>query len=219
MPPSSETSNPWAKLPASEFVLPEDRPLIDDFNRKTRAIDDTLIPEPFLGLPNAPVVLLNLNPGLSQEDTKWHKNPQFIAQSRANLFHAATPYPFFLLNPDLDAPGCRWWSRKLRWLVDRVERRTVASRLLCVEYFPYHTRIGGRFPLLPSQGYGFNLVRAAIHRSAIIVVLRSEKRWIEAVPELRRYRRRYNLQSPQNVSVSPRNCPEGFNEIVRSLSA
>lgn len=60
--------NPWISLPASAlFVLSRDAEAIEAFNAgasESHAIHLEVIPEPFIGLPDAPVVLLNLNPGL-----------------------------------------------------------------------------------------------------------------------------------------------------------
>ncbi len=59
--------NPWLHLPmTAPFVLAEDAPLVERFNLTAspdHRLDLTLLPEPFLGLPSAPVVLLGLNPG------------------------------------------------------------------------------------------------------------------------------------------------------------
>jgi hypothetical protein len=61
------------------------------------------------------------------------------------------------------------------------------------------------------------LVRQAIERGAIIVILRSEKLWYEAVPELVRYQQLYRLRSVQNVMITPNNCPEGYDRILAEL--
>lgn len=214
--------NPWTALPLEPpYVLESDVEAVRAFNDgalEPRVIHLELIPEPFLGVPDAPVVLLNLNPGFTDDDLSWHEDPEFKAQSLANLAHRASPYPFYLLNPDLRAPGVRWWTRKLRALIERVGLERVASRLLCVELFPYHSRRFGHGALgLPSQEYGFELVRNALGRNAIVVVMRGWKFWRAAVPELEEYPRRFALRSVQNVSITPRNCPEGFDQIVAAI--
>jgi hypothetical protein len=217
--------NPWKLLPEDEpFVLEEDRALVDSFNQRAKKdyrIHVNLRPEPFLGRPDAPVVLLNLNPGWDEKDAEWHTNQVFAELSRANLMHASSPYPFYLLNPKCQSsPGHCWWTKKLRWLVERVGLQTAASRLFCVEYSPYHSKKFGSVPCLPSQQYGLQLVQAAMKRSAIVVIMRSGKRWLEAVPSLRSYELCFQLSSPQGAFVSPRNCPPGkFEEVVCALLA
>lgn len=214
--------NPWISLPTSApFVLPGDADPIQAFNARAREnyrIHVEVIPEPFLGLPDAPVVLLNLNPGFNDEDLAWHEEPEFKAQSLANLTHRASPYPFYLLNPDLEAPGVRWWTRRLGKLIEAVGVEQVARSVLCVELFPYHSRRFEHAKLrLASQEYGFDLVRNALGRGAVVVVMRGWKFWKEAVPELEQYRRRFALRSVQNVSITPGNCPEGFDQIVAAM--
>lgn len=215
--------NPWIALPnVSPFVLPEDAASVGSFNpvaKPQHYLDTSLLPEPFLGRPDAPVVLLNLNPGWSSEDAAWHAKPEFSRLCRENLLHQQAEYPFYLLNPSIaDAPGARWWRGKLGAVIKASDVATVASRMLCVEYFPYHSKsYGGGTPGVPSQVYGFELVRRALDRGAVIVLMRSRKRWFDAVPELACYRRLYCLRSAQNVSLSQRNCPDGFPEILRKL--
>jgi len=70
---------------------------------------------------------------------------------------------------------------------------------------------------VPSQEYGFALVRDAIARDAVIVVMRSLARWLAAVPELAGYSRRFGLRSVQNVTISPKNCPDGYAAVIDAL--
>jgi len=68
-----------------------------------------------------------------------------------------------------------------------------------VEHFPYKSvsyRALGT--TLPSQEFSFGIVRHAIRRGKQIVVMRSERVWLESVPELRNYRyiRLSNHQNP-----------------------
>ena len=217
----SQIPNPWQKLPKNEpFVLPDDQAIVDEFNHATT--DDfklhlELLPEPFLGRPDAPVVLLNLNPGYKKEDYERHQNPDFKARSRGNLIHSPLAYPFFLLDPDLSTSG--YWKRKLGRLTESVGLDVVARNVLCVEYFPYHSKsFRHRRLQLPSQQYGFGLVRQAIDRQATVLLLRSERIWHKAVPELASYPQVYKLNSVQNATVSAKNCPDGFKRIVEVLT-
>jgi len=216
-------NNPWERLPSqSPYVLPEDAERVSAFNAS--ASDDTalqleLLPEPFLGNPNAPVVLLNLNPGFDPRDEVYHREPKFIERSRENLRHQKSDYPFFLLDPAITAPGNRWWTRKLGALIREFDLLTVAQRVLCVEYFPYHSRRFGHGKLvLPSQEYSFSLVRRAIEHKATIIIMRSKRIWFEAVPELNGYGRLYQLRNARSPYISPRNCPDGFEHMCLSVS-
>jgi hypothetical protein len=215
--------NPWEQLPkTAPFVLDADRPALTAFNSRAKprqAVDTSLLPEPFLGRPKAPVVLLGLNPGWSPDDADWHNRPDFARLCRANVLHESSQYPFYLLNPAVaSSPGGRWWRQRLRAVIHETNLECTSRGLMCVEYFPYHSdTYSGATPRLQSQEYGFQLVRAAMGRGAIIVILRSEKRWCEAIPDLCEYSLCYRLRSVQYVSISPRNCPEGFESIVAAL--
>ena len=70
---------------------------------------------------------------------------------------------------------------------------------------------------LYSQQYSFNLVRQAVQRKAMIVMMRSAKPWGQAVPELGDYTNLFALNSAQNVTISRKNCPEGFGIIHDTL--
>lgn len=217
-------SNPWLLLPAAApFVLASDRDALDRFQKQAKpehTVDPTLQPEPFLGRPDAPVVLLGLNPGWSAEDARWHADPAFARLCRQNLRHEASEYPFYLLNPAIaQAPGAQWWRKRLRQVHEAVGLEVAARGILCVEYFPYHSRnFGGQAPLLPSQQYSFALVGQAIARNAVVVVMRSSRLWRAAIPGLASYARCFTLNNPQSVYVSPRNCPLGFPAAIEALT-
>lgn len=218
-------NNPWKSLPREQpFVLESDKSQVLLFNNKVEnryKIHLELLPEPYLGNPNAEIVLLSLNPGFAKDDVTFHRfDNNFKASSRINLLHGEQEYPFFFLDPKIvRVRGRRWWDRKLGRLVDLYGARTVANHVCCVEFFPYHSEkyrtIGSP---LPSQQYTFYLVRKAIERKALIVFLRSRKRWVEAVPELASYGF-FELNSPQNAIVTRNNLPEGFERIMEALKA
>ena len=217
--------NPWLRLPRKvPFVLPQDAAAIEAFNQTatetTRYCLD-LIPEPFLGSPSAPIVLLSLNPGLTNAGPEIHSATEFARLARANLMHEPSDYPFYLLNPDVPetSPGRTWWEHKLARLIAATSRRVVANHLLCVEYVGYHSKQFKQYrqPHLPSQQYGFWLVRQAISRGAVIVQMRSHAVWLRAVPELVEYTRRFVIRNVQKPVISPGNCPDGYDEIVALL--
>ncbi len=52
-----------------------------------------LLPEPFLGRPDAPVILLNLNPGFNDEDILAHGRLDFAESARLTLLRAPQAYP------------------------------------------------------------------------------------------------------------------------------
>lgn len=214
--------NPWLELPTSEpFALAEDLETILAFNKSASldlCIHLELLPEPFIGDPSAPIVVLALNPGFSPDDPRHHKTAQFIELSRRNLRFENERYPFFLLDPTLEAPGRVWWEKKLSRLINAKGRETVAQKVLCVEYFPYHSRRFAHAKLqVPSQAFSLQLIHSAIAREAIIVLLRSEKLWLKSIPELATYERLYRIKNPQNVVITRNNCPDGYDSILTKL--
>lgn len=225
--------NPWTNLPIDiPFVLKDDLPIIQKFNRRFSAdhpvyIHTEGLPMPILGNPKAPVVLLNLNPGFTEtdienpafevlpaEEVQFHKEAPF-----KNLRHEELEYPFYLLDPRVkDAGGYVWWTRKLKHLIAEFGQKHVANNVLCVEFFPYPSRRYGYCEILPSQEYSFYLVREAMKRNDIIVGMRSLRLWLSQIPELENYDNFFALINPQNPAVSPSNCPPGsYQKIIEAL--
>jgi hypothetical protein len=216
-----ESLNPWLAVPSQPpYALLSDSNEISAFNSKARDIyrlQLNVMPEPFVGIATAPVVLLGLNPGFDDEDPEVHARPGFQALLRNNYAHGSSDYPFYFLNPTFESPGRQWWETRLRCLRAKFETIQLARSVFCVEYFPYPSRKFGHTTVqVPSQVYGFGLVRSAIARGAVVVIMRARKLWMSKVPELSEYSRAFTLNSSQNVVVSPRNCA-GFDAIVSAI--
>jgi hypothetical protein len=217
----SERPNPWSAVPPrSPYVLQCDRDAINRYNAKAGKQYEVrldALPEPFVGITTAPVVLLNLNPGFDDDDPEVHARPEFQAVLRNSYTHSPADFPFYFLDPTLESPGRKWWGRKLRSLLEKFKPKELARAILCVEYFPYHSiRFRHANLQLPSQAYGFDLVRSAISRGSVVVIMRAERHWKEKVPELDGYSRAFRLNSSQHVVVSPRNCA-GFDDVVSTV--
>lgn len=220
----TDDENPWRELRRSEgrWVLAEDAAAIERLNLGPSVTDGTrvrleLLPVPFVGRRDAPVVLLNLNPGFDERDYEAESRPNVEALVMANLRHGLDS--FFPLRPELAGTSAwEWWRGHLRHLATATSWEVVERNIFCVEYFGYHSSKYEPGDLVPSQQYGFSLVRAAMKRDALIVSMRAHKRWTTAIPELASYPRIFRLDSPQNVVVSPDNCPPGkFDLLVDTL--
>jgi hypothetical protein len=217
--------NPWAELPSQPpFVLPSDRLAIDEFNASAdglHKIRTEVLPEPFLGPLDTKVVLLNLNPGFDDRDQSLYEQSCGRAAWQKNIRHQPLDYPFYLLDPQFKAwPGPRWWLRKLKEPIEISNVKTVANQICCIEHFPYHSTKYKDIPgVLDSQKYSFYLVERAIDRNAIIILMRGEKLWCEAVPRLGSHNNLFRLNSHQNVAISRNNCPMGFPAIEQILLA
>ena len=236
--------NPWPQLPTdAPHVLPSDRCIVDKFNarnankhdRKCRnpsctgcfTLQKQLLPEPFIGDPDAQVYLLNLNPGYTPgEDEEWHANPAYRTAIIDNLSHRPAEFPFYFLDPRLkDAPGSKWWKTYARWLIDDIGIEKLARNLFCVELFPYHSTKYRPMPkvlspngLVPSSAYGFHLVRRAIQTGRPIVATRRLKAWRARIPELRGYVNLFRLRTTASVWLSPANI-EGYDRLIGELNA
>ena len=217
----SPVTNPWSQLPsAAPFALPQDAELIRAFNATARQkfkVQLDALPEPYLGSPTAPVVLLSLNPGFIASVPHLHANIEFSSRLRANLVHDASwGHLNHLLDPAIDRTD--YWEKKLKCLIDRFDLKFIANNLLCVELFPYASERFGHAKLdLPSQRYSFHLVKEAIDRRAVILLLRGRRVWSAKVPELACYPLLYAAQSPQNPTISYRNFPEGLDKAFDAL--
>ncbi len=98
-------------------------------------------------------------------------------------------------------------------------RARVAKRLICVEFFPYHSKRFGHADLrLPSQQYTFQLVRLAIARSALIILSRGKRLWLGAVPELISYRCLAELRSFRSASLSPKNLGRWYPLVTGAIA-
>jgi hypothetical protein len=219
------------------YVLLEDKEKVETFNLRAKGkahqhhvLHLDLIPEPFVGRPDAPVVLLGNNPGVKSPMAAADKRkPAFADRMRNNLLHRlSSGFPFVYLDPTPDIPprGREWWESKLKDLLREfgpdkdVARSILARSIFAVEYFPYVSHRFGHARLsLPSQQYCFNLVRKAMERGAVIVLTRGQRRWEKAVEDLARYPRLVRLKEVQRAPISPGNCPDAdqYQTIVRAI--
>lgn len=216
-------NNPWRALPRRRpFVLPEDAPFIREFNRdagRHHEIKLGLMPEPFIGdLLNAPVVILALNPGVSDGDTKVNFSRAFRQAIRRGIELRPGSRRFYPLEGDPTRPGARWWRRNLKAVIETVGQERARERIACLEYFPYHSRGFNHAHLrLPSQEFTFGLLREAIRRRAVIVVTRGYRLWTGVAPDLASYRKLVRTRNPRSASISPKNCGAGFKAVIAAL--
>ena len=217
------SNNPWVDLPAkAPFVLPQDAPTVNAFNAKPprkpeHVLHFDLLPEAFVGAKDAPIVLLSNNPGYGDRAVSRF-TPKFRARMRKNLCHEKLKYPFVHLDPKFPDTN-HWWARKLTCLHRIFTREVIARSLLNVPFFPYaSSRFGHRKVGVPSQAYGFALVREAVKRGAVIVFMRRDKMWYDKVIELKTYSRAFHVQNRQNPTLNPGNLNEGaFEAIVLAI--
>jgi hypothetical protein len=216
--------NPWIAVPdAAPYVLTEDRDLVERFNAKATPrtrIETDLLPEPFVGRLDAPIVLLTLNPGVADGDFALHRQPSFQERVRACYRQEATDWPYYYLDPTLDGPGARWSRRVLGPLISVAGLEVVARGVVLFDYFPYHSRAFGHHALrVPSQTYGFAAVYRALANAAAVFITRGRRIWESAIPELATHSHLFGTNSVQNIVISPRNAPGGWDHALLGLRA
>jgi len=129
-------------------------------------------------------------------------------------------FPLWCLDPDFaETAAHRYWYSRLRLLVERFGPEIVAQRLLVVEYFPYQSLTASLPPeLLPSQRFGFSLVEKAIDEGKLIVLMRSRRYWLDAVPRLATYQY-IELRNPMSPYLTPNNMSQdGFDRLLAKLA-
>jgi hypothetical protein len=216
--------NPWRSLRMeAPYVYEADKPAVAAFNALASdeyRIQTDVLPEPFLGRNDAPIVLLNLNPGFDEHAYLTYEDRYTRDAWRKNAVHEPLAYPFYFLDPQISQAGggAQWWKKKLKEPIQIAGEYRVASKILCIEYFPYPSRkFKPMRSLVESQQYSFALADQAIDRNAVIVLMRGKRLWEHAVPRLARYPRLFTLNSQQNVAISSKNCAEGFPAIEAIL--
>jgi hypothetical protein len=205
--------NPWKNLKKinNEYIAECDKYLLNNryfrnSSEKDYELKLNVTPGPYTGdLLNAKVYLLALNPGYDDNDILFSE--KYENEIINNLLHIYDEYPFLILNPRYrNSAGANWWCSKLECFINNVGLEKTAKKVCNIEYFPYHSRKYKHNEIkLPSQEYSFLFIKRAIIEKKIIIIMRSEKLWYKTIPELENYEKKYVLNSPQNVKVSPNN--------------
>ena len=185
--------NPWRELPDTPpFVAPADAAQIARLSPRLRGpyeLKLDLLPQPWTANVNtAEVILMALNPGFSEVDDVDLKNSDYAQQWRRTLTFS-TRTPFYFLDPAFArTSGFQWWHRRLRELIAVAGLEAVAKKVMCLEHFPYKSvRYQPLGVTLQSQQFTFELLRDAMRQGKQVVVMRSERIWLESVPELKAY--------------------------------
>lgn len=211
--------NPWRDLPVDGpyFISKSDEPIVRHYNRisaKSYIFHPELIPEPFIGNKDAPVVALNANPGYDPADNPVHSNPLTRKIMCDSLVHNYQGF-YYLSDQFIGSKGRVWWMKKLNSLILHSGLDDVFRNLLVIEAMAYHSE-KFKFVNLPSQEYSCFLVRMAISRNALIIVMRSKKIWFSLVPELNYYNNLVIMKNCQQPYFSPGNLPN-FDDVVKRV--
>lgn len=218
----------------NNFVLKAEQNAIQEFNEtvsETYKIHTEIMPSPYMGnVETAPIVLLTLNPGFDKKEVEkgFHGKYNHWLEKELVHEHINPELPLFNLDESYREDSSYWFN-KLKPLHQRYGIKAVADKVCKIQYFPYTSqkfrKISSRLlskeiglEYLPSQLYNFWLVEKAIERNAVIILTRSKDLWFKAVPALKNYQNIYFTNSSQNITISPKNCPEAFPVMEEILS-
>lgn len=237
--------NPWKelskKIETNNFNLIEtnslisDNPIIEFFNQNqtdTYKLKTSMLPAHFTGnILDSKIVLLASNPGYVEKEVEnFYCNPKFIKERIADLSFSKKR---FISNDTERIAESPYWNQKLRWLIDEVGFEEVSKNISLLQFNPYHSSkfrvIAKKYfedpnlsNYLPSQNYGFELLRSCIDQEKLIVVLRSKKAWFNAVTELKEYEKQgkvITIKNKRQPSLSPKNfeTENGYNQLLTVL--
>ena len=229
--------NPWLEfvneLNEKNLVLKEEQVIIEKFNQKAAEqfkIRLEIMPAPFMGnVQTSPIVLLMLNPGYDKEEELKGYYKEYMPYWKNEIQHIQSipELPLFCLDEQYITYS-NYWEKKLKPLTSISSREKVAKSISKIQFFPYHSQKfkaiskkilnqEGYDDYLPSQKYNFHLVKEAMKRDSIIIILRSRKMWFEAIPELKEYKNLHFTKSYLNTILSENNLSVTFPKIVNVL--
>lgn len=214
--------NPWPNLTenGNNYVLDIDKDIVSKHNlnsNENHCFHPELLPEPFIGNPNSSILALNANPGFNPEDFSVHSRKESRALILNNIKHELnTESNFYYLRPEFEGtPGGNWWRKRLRRLIEDCGEKTVSNNLFVLELIGYHST-NFKFIRVPSQEYNCYLIRKAISKGTLIIIMRSKKQWYGLVPELAGYSNCFIMKNPQSTYFSPNNINQ-YHSIINQL--
>jgi len=234
--------NPWEKLMNQKqndfYVLEEDAENINTFNEYIKDFKNTesyrihpeIMPAPFMGdILNSKIVILTLNPGYDPKEEKEGFYTEYNHYWEKQIIHKfpVPEYPLFCFDEKY-VKKSDYWKKKLYPLIQVSSVEKVSKHISIIQFFPYHSLKYRDIPkriskdYLVSQQYNFELVKKAIERDAIIIILRSKRLWLDAIPELvtlKKQGKLYNTNSYLNPILSENNLPKIFGEIKEVLNS
>jgi len=238
--------NPWNELISkvnrnyttkdNQYIIKDDLEVVQKFNDNLsqKSKDDFQVyyhmhPYHYTGnIKNASVILLATNPGyVEEEEDTLYLNPKFHEEVIENLkFNTDT----FVNKDESRKKDGDYWTEKTRELRKILGDDIVDKNLALIQFFPYHSKkfrkIAKKYfengeKYLKTQKFGFELVRQAIKNNKLIIILRSQKDWLEAIPELKTHKEKglvlelNNYRQPYLTQKNIKN--NGFEILVNYL--
>lgn len=219
--------NPWLNISWEKSIAKIDRIWIEkyygsvcEYETKFEKVGLKLrdaLPEPYSGNKYSKVYCLNMNPG--EWVNRFNSNKSMLEMTNRNLRH--------------DVENCFWWE-KVRdddgnphdgycWLKLKThlleEVLGYRPNIFFIEYFPYHSKSGFRFPeALPSNEYSNELIYDAMWKEKTIIIMRQVERWFTRIPPLRTYSHVIIPKSCAGGWLSPNNLGlKGQDDFIRKI--
>lgn len=176
-------------------------------------------PEPYSGDPNSNVLCLNLNPG--EKDILFESIPankkRYGLLMEQTLLGKAKNSLWYQLK---DHSGYCWLMDKTRTLWESLHRE---PKIFMVEFFPYHSQNALRFPsYLPSYTFSDCLIKEAMDKDKIIIIMRYEQGWYKRIPTLKTYNKLIVLKSFRSGKITKNNIDThkskiGYAQLLKAL--
>ncbi len=189
-------------------------------SREEYKLAEHLEPFPYLGNPNAEVVVLLANPGVNEKeaDTSFRLTPDEVAQNRRNLMHLdLKPGESTIHSTSVSGFESAWLKPRIRELVHATSLDRVSQGVFLANFHAYNSKSWYPIPFtFETQRYSFYLVGKAIERNSIIIMSRNLLGWFTAVPELYDYQNRVLFKSSRSVHISHGNLGTEAFELLTS---
>lgn len=175
----------------------------------SKYIQMNTLPEPYTGDVDSDVYCLNLNPGAACicDSSAPGLKKDFENYTQQTLCHSIKDN-MWLLPSFQGTAGYTWWQQKTKWLRNWLQKNKNRQdpRMFVIEYFPYHTVKGMKFPTnLPSYAYSDQLIRQAMENGKYIIIMRHWNEWLKRIPGLATYGKLARLKNPQNPCLTANN--------------
>mgnify|MGYP004509625169 FL=1 len=161
MPMIELIENPWLNISWENGIAEIDKEYLTKFSCFEKIQKNTL-PEPYTGDVKSNVYCLNLNSGDACvcDDSEPQLKKRLEEYTQKTLRHEINYNMWFRLK---ETAGYDWWQQMTKELCEN-------PRMFVIEYFPYHTKKGVRFPReLPSYEYSNQLIRQAMAETSTLL--------------------------------------------------
>jgi hypothetical protein len=167
----------WEKYQLGERIHPLDRRVFDDL-KSQHGLNLDCLPVPFYGpLKTAPIVLLYLNPGLSELDLEQAKSIEW-QKRRCESLIGLTPLSPLRVNSEKN-----WWVDKTAFLGTPIE--DLLDKIAVLQLCAYHSKEFKDWPLiaaLPTSRLAISWAQEELFADAqagkrVVICLRSPRYW------------------------------------------